>query len=221
MYSRGSRPETFGYTVGDVMELHGMTMRGQKARPRSILLRLAVLLCISFAAFTARAQETATTTATNSPEIAPPVIEAVAAMPRGVLSSENQRRITNLAANISNRMDAAVERFDQISERISSRMQKLGFENFNTLDAQQKHDESQQSLDAARSLLADIDTDVSLMVTGETPWDNWQDLKSTYRTVHSYLRNTHRTLEETVTLLQNSVPTAAVVESDTATSTDE
>jgi exonuclease VII small subunit len=126
------------------------------------------------------------------------------------LSEIRQQRIINLAANISNRMDAAVERLFAIIGRLESRIAKLELAGQDTTRARTSLQSASQSLAEARGLLSDIDSAVIAATTSEEPYTAWQELRTRYQSIAERIRNTHSFLRDTLTALKT--PTASVPE---------
>ncbi len=126
---------------------------------------------------------------------------------RVILEDFRQQRIINLAANISNRLDATVERLFNLIGRLETRIQKLKQQGFGTAEAEVKLREASQSLAEAKSLLDDIDASVYNATTSDRPGDAWQILSERYRDIANLIRRSHASLRETVALLKVAVVT--------------
>ncbi len=139
---------------------------------------------------------------------------------RGALSEVRQQRIINLAANISNRMDAAVNRLFNIISRIESRIQKLSLNGVDTSAAQDSLQEASRTLAEARALLRDIDTLVYEATTNEGAYGKWEDLRTRYQTIASLIRGTQTSLRETIANLKEApIQTEIAPENQSAVST--
>ena len=125
---------------------------------------------------------------------------------RAALSEVRQQRIINLAANISNRMDAAVARLFTIIDRLESRLQKLEQQGVDTAAAKSSLQEAAQSLAEAKTALADIDTAVYNATTGEEAYTAWQDLRAHYQSIATSIRSTHASLRAVIAALKTSLP---------------
>jgi hypothetical protein len=124
---------------------------------------------------------------------------------RIALSEVRQERIINLAANISNRMDAAVLRLFTIIDRLESRLQKLDQQGVDITTARASLQEATQSLAEARAALVDIDADVYNATTGEEAYTAWQDLRAHYQSIASSIRSTHTSLRAVIAALKVSL----------------
>lgn len=125
---------------------------------------------------------------------------------RTALPQIRQTRITNLAANISNRMDAAVMRLSTISQRLEQRiikMEELGIE---TSLAREKLASANETLTNARLKLSDIDTLVNGATYSTLPRSDWMNVKEYYQETNSLIRQAHFALRESIMALQNPAP---------------
>jgi hypothetical protein len=124
---------------------------------------------------------------------------------RAALTEVRQKRIINLAANLSNRMDASTERLFSIISRLETRIQKLEQNGVVTDAAEDKLREAAQAIAEAKSLLGDIDTLVYSATTSEAPQADWQNLRTHYQTIATKIREAHALLRETIALLKIAV----------------
>lgn len=143
---------------------------------------------------------------------------------RGALAAFRQERVINLAANISNRMDAATERLYNIIGRLETRIEKLRVAGYDTAAAEARLKEASATLAEAKTALSDIDTLVYGATTGDQPQTAWKTVRERYQTVAGLIRTTHSQLRETVALMKvvtkDSTGNASdAVQNDNATST--
>jgi hypothetical protein len=124
---------------------------------------------------------------------------------RTALTQVRQTRITNLAANISNRMDAAVIRLQTISLRLEQRIIKMEGAGTETSLAKEKLALANELLINARLKLGDIDTLVNEATYSTEPQNNWQTVRERYQETSSLIRQAHLTLQESITTLKNPV----------------
>jgi hypothetical protein len=155
-------------------------------------------------------------TTTESVVTTPPVTTETITT-RTTLPRTAQMRIMNLAANISNRFDAAVRRLSNIHDRLESRATKLDNEGVNTAPARQKIAEAKTYRENAAQSLATIDTVVAQFVGSETPRERWQLLKETYRSIAEQIRLSYQATVDALLLLR----TATVVSPTTPDSPTE
>lgn len=164
-----------------------------------------------------------TTTATSSTSSTTPVVETPAPAARPViepraLTVAAQTRLINLAANVSNRLDAYVRRIANVTDRLESRANKLSESGLDVAPARAKIAEAKSELDKARQSLQNIDTAVNNFVKSENPRTYWQQVKATYMSARDAIKAAHRATVEALLLLKTaSLPPAPV----TASSTDD
>ncbi|MCA9360974.1 hypothetical protein KC845_00300 [Candidatus Kaiserbacteria bacterium] len=122
------------------------------------------------------------------------------------LSEPTQKRLINLASNMSNKMDAAVLRMEGIVLRLESRIAKTKAAGQDTSQAESELNKTKITLAEARATLKDIDQKVLLAVSSENPQSTMTILKETYVAIANTLRASHSGLRKTVSLLK-SAPT--------------
>ena len=140
--------------------------------------------------------------------------------PEPTLRKVAQTRLLNLAANMSNRMEAAVTRLQNVTDRLTSRLNKMEEQGINVSDARAELVKAQTKLDEATQNLASIDTEVNAFVGSATPRENWQNLKNTYLDTRSAIISAHQNILATINLAKNSTATTPVVSSTTASSSN-
>jgi len=124
---------------------------------------------------------------------------------REALKDAQQKRILNLSANISNRMEAAIGRIEIIIERFNQRITKLKALGIDTASAEVKISESTRLLVEARAKLAGIDTTVFNATTSNDPRFDWQNVKTIYRETAALIKASHQSLREALVLLKEAV----------------
>jgi hypothetical protein len=127
---------------------------------------------------------------------------------RLTLSPLAQTRLTNLAANISNQQDALYRRLVNVTDRLHSRLEKSRNEGNNVDAAADKIIEAKTALIAAESKLRTIDADVSRFVGSTNPREEWRNLKTTYRSIHTDLGAAHKSAVEALLLLKTASPSS-------------
>lgn len=153
-----------------------------------------------------------TTPAVTTPTPPPPARPTSG--PRG-LSVAAQTRLTNLAANVSNRLDAYVRRITNVTDRLDSRANKMAESGLAVDAARAKIAEARTELEKARASLTNIDAAVNNFVRSENPRTYWQSVKTTYLAATDAIKAAHRATVEALLLLK----TATATQSPTATST--
>jgi division protein CdvB (Snf7/Vps24/ESCRT-III family) len=174
------------------------------------------------------AQEAATTSASSTESsFFGTVIENVTgitnsavekASSNSVLSAATEKRLTNLAANISNRLDGLNARLRQIAGRLDKRIQIQASNGYNVEPARTSLQSAYSKLDAASDQLKNIDRDVYRAFRSQDPKTEWLEVRSTYLTARDSIREAHTELKNTVMLLKSAAPTPPVATS-TASST--
>jgi len=137
---------------------------------------------------------------------------------RAELDDRTKQRITNLAANISNRMDAATARMQNIIIRLESRINKLTAAGLDTSEAVAALASAQVSINAAASALQTIDVSVQAAVTSEDPRAAWQTVKRTYGDIRAQLQTAYTEIQTAIQALKAA---ARAGETQTSTSTSE
>lgn len=151
--------------------------------------------------------------------------EELRAERHGTLSEIRQQRIINLAANISNRMDAAVDRLYAIVARLESRITKIAASGIDTSEATRNLQQAAASLATAKSLLSTIDERVSEATFSEEPLAKWSELRQYYQDIGQEVRAAHTALRATVAALKAALATTTpgvseAVRNDTSTGTE-
>ncbi len=138
--------------------------------------------------------------------------------PQSVLSVATQKRLTNLAANISNRLDGLNMRMRQIAGRVGQRIDTQAAAGYNVDAARASLQRSYDLLDSASNQLKNIDRDVYRTFRSQDPKSEWRKVRSTYVGARDTIREAHTELKITVSLLKSASPIAPVATS-TATTT--
>lgn len=137
---------------------------------------------------------------------------------RATIEDRVKQRIINLAANLSNRLDAATNRMQNIADRLTVRIQALSENGVDVAEARFALARAQTAIDEARATLATIDGVVTASVTSENPRETWQSTKATYIAVRENIKTAHQALRDTVAALklaiQNSTGIPATPDTD-------
>jgi hypothetical protein len=165
-------------------------------------------ILMSLSGITAHAQEDATTSDPIVPPLATssePVSTSTTPLPPPTTALEAiaQIRITNLAANMSNRMEAVASRFEQVAQRIDSRIQKVSYEGGDTGAAANYVGIAREHLASFRLTFANIDNEISRFVGSPHPREEWSDIKAIYEKANSDLLATHEALKQSIEILTN------------------
>jgi hypothetical protein len=145
---------------------------------------------------------------------------------RAALDVRAQERITNLAANISNRMDAAVVRLTQIIDRLTARTAELESKGVDTDEAEGHIAAAKTAVDAAALLISDIDEEMAAATGSESPRENWTAARETFIGVKAELMKARESLRAAVASLKAAVAengvgsgVSDVVQADASTGT--
>ena len=126
--------------------------------------------------------------------------------PQSRLSERAQERITNLAANISNRFDGIIARLENIHNRLETRIIKLEEAGVDVSQARQSLTKSREALERAKGELRDIDEAVVFVVGSTDPKTQWQRVRLTFISAREEVRTAHAELRNTVAHLKNAQP---------------
>ena len=147
---------------------------------------------------------------------------------KAALDKRMQDRLVNLSSNIIARLTAATNRMDNIISRLDTRIAKLDADGVDTTLAKTKLEEAKKHQQSATDLLQSLDS-VQSAVSGDTPRESFQAIRSQFITIRDDIKQTRGTLKFTVTALKDAVKAAgtgtgasdAVSENpDNATKTD-
>ncbi|MEZ4103954.1 MAG: hypothetical protein R3B60_01575 [Candidatus Paceibacterota bacterium] len=100
---------------------------------------------------------------------------------KSALDIEKQKRILNLAANVSNRLDAALYRHEKIITRLERRINKLEQTGRNVSEARLELTLIKDNLTEAKSIMSQINLEVYEAVTSDKPKETWSVPKTSYQ----------------------------------------
>lgn len=127
---------------------------------------------------------------------------------RTMLNERAVERVRNLAANISNRMDAAIMRLEQITTRLETRITLLKETGADTTAAEASLETAKDALARAVSSIADIDARVAAVVGSESPREAWTVTRATFAEVKTDLQVAQASLRASVAALKVAVAEA-------------
>lgn len=163
----------------------------------------------------------AQTTAVEPISDIPPVTPATRTTPLRIeLPATAQTRITNLAANMSNRMEAVTNRMQNVVNRLQSRLDIMDSQGFNTSSARTELAIAQNHIMTAGATLASVDAQVATFVGSESPRNAWNNLKTTYTTAGDSLRAAHLALRGTIAAAKVARTSASDISSASSTETN-
>jgi hypothetical protein len=137
------------------------------------------------------------------------------------LNERFQDRIFNLSRNVSSRLLASINRLENISNRLDTRIVKLKNTGVDTSSAEAKLGEARNSLSEARSSLESLPS-VQQALTSDTPQASFQKIRTIFLATRDLLKKSHSQLSETVVLLKNAPTqnTTVATTSEDATATE-
>lgn len=150
----------------------------------------------------------------NKPVAEPDLINEV----ERPLATFAQDRIINLAANISNRLDSALTRLQNIQARMESRATTMRAAGLDTSLALTSLEENKIILTRSAEQLASIDSLVYYATTAPTPKLAWMAVSAKYKVIATDLRDSKALLTTTLTDLKAS--TTSIQPTEVASSTD-
>jgi len=139
--------------------------------------------------------------------------------PESGLSMQVQVRITNLLANMSNRLEAAITRLQTILIRIESRAVKLKSEGYDVSIVETHIADAHISLTRAKELIDGIDKYVADVVTSQKPRDSWGALRERILNIKLELLNVKLSLRSAVGSMKTASPVAATTTTTVSTTT--
>lgn len=193
------------------------------SRYRFLTIFLLIILCACSVNFL-HAEEPATTT--DSATITPRTVTPPVSRPRDTspsLSKIAQTRLTNLAANMSNRMDAVASRLQNVNDRLNSRLNKMSEEGLDTNSARENLTAAQTKLNLAKTSLINIDSEVAAFTGSANPKENWASLKFTFLSIKDNLIASHKLILAAIESAKQATPkvqTDTAEESTISSSTD-
>jgi hypothetical protein len=163
---------------------------------------LPLFICLVLSTAIAYAEDASTTATTTPTEVSPVTPAPKIATSEAVLSKTAQNRLTNLAANMSNRMDATASRLQNVVGRLNSRLQKMTDAGHDVSKARTSIGVAQTNLDRAKKNMSTIDLEVSAFIGSTHPRDYWNDLRFIYIDTKDALTAAHTEIITALTIAQ-------------------
>ena len=164
-----------------------------------------------------RRDEVVATIASSSDEFKKKITER-----RAQLVGRVKERVHNLFENITMRLSAIIERFEQISARIDSRINKSKTVGMDTTAAEHSLNEARMKLADARAALDGImSSDLNQVIDADSPIEKFRILRASIIAIREGLGETQRSLQEAVNALKNTTlqaPTPEVPATDISSS---
>jgi len=192
---------------------------------------ITIVSCIANIAFaqeneaTSTASSVATTTVATTTEVAPIIKEETTPLRTRIsereLPLQVQVRITNLVANISNRIEAAHERLSTITKRAESRSQKLALAEYDTSTVDGYLNETSVHLETVKMSMSNIDQQVKNAITSETPKEAWVTIRALFVENVRELQNAKVALRSALSEMKLVISENRLKQTQIATSTPE
>jgi hypothetical protein len=125
---------------------------------------------------------------------------------QAALQARSQERIINLTANVSNRIDAIIVRFLNISQRLESRIEKVNANGLNTSEATRHLAEAQAIITEISTTMQGIDTAVAQALSSADVRTNWQTVRATLTSAQNNIERANRTLTACITAIETATP---------------
>ncbi len=123
---------------------------------------------------------------------------------KAMLAQGIQDRIVNLTSNVTDRLQAGIDRLDHIITRIDSRIVKLKAEGYDTTGAEQRVGDAKTTLEVAKKTLAEARS-AKKAVGSDTPREAYKEIRVQLSGVQDLLKQTRALLKETVVLLKETM----------------
>lgn len=178
----------------------------------------ALTLCLLLAHSNSAVAQTAsgtTATATTSKVVTTPTQPPTVSS--SVLTAAQQKRVTNLAANVSNKLDATTIRLTNIVLRMEARMRIIEQEGKDVGTARIQLDAAKSELEIIRATLRTVDTDVAKVTASEKPQQEWLRVRTTFTNTNASLQQTKQILQSALDALKGAQPRVAPTQNSTTT----
>ena len=126
---------------------------------------------------------------------------------QAALTERSKERITNLAANISNRFDGSINRLQNIIDRLTSRIGKLKAVGVDTGAAETSLEAAQTAINSAFTAITNIDQVVADAVSAENPRAGWSAAQAVFTEAKGHVQRSHAELKNTVDNLKVAIET--------------
>ncbi len=123
------------------------------------------------------------------------------------LNEQQRQRITNLAANTSNRLEATISRLQNIIDRTERRIFLTENTGTTVTSATEALAAAQTSLDTAELLIKDIDEDVFRFLHSQDPVQHWEIVRNIYVGAEQNIKNTIIALNIAINEINFSIET--------------
>ncbi len=124
---------------------------------------------------------------------------------KAVLQKRHKERIKNLAANISNRMEAVIIRLENIIHRFEKRMNILASRGVDITVAKESLTKAAGHLNEAKRLISGIDMTIAKVIESESPREAWQNAKKQYFEIKKHIKEAHALIRTSLQQLKQAV----------------
>lgn len=121
---------------------------------------------------------------------------------RTALGKKLQERVYNLTKNITDRMNAAIDRLMNITNRLQSRTEKLAAEGVRDQEVLVKLSDARESLRAASTLLSE---DLSDFIMQDNPRERFASVRATLKEAGAHIRDAHASLRDALAALKTAI----------------
>ncbi len=133
------------------------------------------------------------------------------------LKENRQKRLNNNFQMIRRRLQAAVTRFEKISQRIKTRLEKLGSRGVDVSSFTQELTQIQSDLEAIKTKIDSLDSLFDTMTTSDDPKQTFTSLKGEIEDIKKQLQNVHLNFQEIMTGIKKVTPASDANRQITAT----
>jgi len=121
------------------------------------------------------------------------------------LNENSIRRINAYTERIIARFNAAVQRFEIMTERISSRIKKIERGGIDLSESKTLLQKTLNEISSTKTKINEISSKISLVTSSETPKKMFDDSKKIFESVNDSIKETHKMLVETIKSIKNGV----------------
>lgn len=128
---------------------------------------------------------------------------------RNALSERSRNRVLALADNISQKMNAAIARLEQIIKRFEVRVAALEGQGVDGSASEAKLDEAKDSLATAKQIVNNQVNDlIDAAVDAENPRETWGAARTAFTEAKTAIKDAHQNVREALALLKDAVAAA-------------
>lgn len=184
----------------------------------NIVLSTTLMLCLLGVTTYSALAQTATSSQATTTTVTTPVVTSVPAVAGQSLSPAEQKRIQNLAANISNRFDALIVRFGGITVRLESRALKMEQAGKDVTAARASLEKAHKALGLATTAMTTIDAEVAKVTSSQNPNAEWLAVHNTFIYTLGDMNTTKQMLRQAIAELKDAQETVRAATSTASSS---